>query len=545
MAARQVELIVRRSGQPEKRVPLGSGVTHMGRADDNDLVLPDIGVSRRHARIVVDETSVRFEDLGSGNGSFHRGRRIESQAIADGDEIVIEPFVLQFRIAAAAAMAHALEDDETLRAPPADALGAPARLVVLAGHRLASAYPLGGDPVAMGRSEAREIVLYDPAASRNHARVELRAEGYWLIDNQSANGTYVNGRRVQNHPLSTGDVVRIGSTEFRFELLGALPMPEQPGEAPTIRAPEPPPPVTAPPPVQTVPPQHAPAPVLAGPTGAHAPVQPQPESTAEERMWARGANPAALADEPVDPVNRGGAALALGVAAMVAAAAVVAVAGIGGFLYWQGQQVEAQREARKTQATAYLASLASDSPALDSGKVQFHEGRYLDAVKTLYGLVKNEPDNFEAGRMGFVAVEHMLLDAVVIELEQKAASPRERSDAAASAHRSALRALAGKSDLSEALAAVEAAVRLNPDSTQLRSDRKKLLAARTAASEGTDLGRLRDKVAPIYERAETALAAGASTDAAADYKKVQKADPAGLTWYAHEAAYGLAEAGAE
>ena len=120
------------------------------------------------------------------------------------------------------------------------------RLVVLAGHRLASAYPLGGDPVAMGRSEAREIVLYDPAARRNHVRVELRAEGYWLIDNQSPNGTYVNGRRVQNHPLSTGDVVRIGSTEFRFELLGALPMPEQPGEAPTIRAPEPPPPVTAP-----------------------------------------------------------------------------------------------------------------------------------------------------------------------------------------------------------------------------------------------------------------------------------------------------------
>ncbi len=147
--------------------------------------------------------------------------------------------------------------------------------------------------------------------------------------------------------------------------------------------------------------------------------------------------------------------------------------------------------------------------------------------------------------MGFVAVEHMLLDTLVIELEQKAASPRQRAEAAASAHRTALRALAGKSDLSEALAAVRVAARLNPDSSQLRGDRNNLLAARTAASEGTDLGRLSAKVAPLYAQAEAALAAGKNTEAATDYKKILKADPAGLTWYAHEADYGLAEADTE
>ena len=148
MASRQVELIVRRSGQPEQKLPIGPGITHMGRAEDNDLVLPDIGVSRRHARIVVDDDAVRFEDLGSGNGSFYRGRRIEQQVVVDGDEIVIEPFVLQFRIVEQVPAA-ALEDDETLRAPSMDSLGgSPARLVVLAGHRLASAYPLADPEVA-------------------------------------------------------------------------------------------------------------------------------------------------------------------------------------------------------------------------------------------------------------------------------------------------------------------------------------------------------------------------------------------------------------
>lgn len=546
MASRQVELIVRRSGQPEKRVPLGSGITHMGRADDNDLVLPDIGVSRRHARIVVDETSVRFEDLGSGNGSFHRGRRIESQAIADGDEIVIEPFVLQFRVTVADAMARALEDDETLRAPPADAMGAPARLVVLAGHRLATAYPLGGDPVAMGRSEAREIVLYDPAASRNHARVELRSEGFWLIDNQSANGTYVNGRRVQNHPLSTGDVVRIGSTEFRFELLGALPMPENPGEDPTIRAPEMPPPIATPPPLQPT------APPAVHPTGAHAAVaaapslvQATPDSTAEERMWARGANQAASPMDPAPAGNRGGGTLAIGIAAMFAAAAVVGVAGIGGFSYYQKHQMGVARAERIAQAEAFLEGRQGSSPALDSGKLLFHNGRYLDAVKAFYGLVKNEPDNFEAGRMGSIAMEHMLLDAVVLELEQKAATPRARANAATDAHRTAQRALAGKADIVDSLHAVDAALRLTPDSTQLVSDRKKLRAAKAEANTGTDIPRLSVKVGPIYASAEDSLASGNTADALADFRKVQKADPAGLTWQSHEAAYGIAEAGGE
>jgi hypothetical protein len=69
LSSRQVELVVRRSGQPEWRRVLAQGVTQMGRAEDNDLVLPDIGVSRRHARIVVDRDEVRIEDLGSGNGT--------------------------------------------------------------------------------------------------------------------------------------------------------------------------------------------------------------------------------------------------------------------------------------------------------------------------------------------------------------------------------------------------------------------------------------------------------------------------------------------
>ncbi|MBL8615737.1 MAG: FHA domain-containing protein, partial [Deltaproteobacteria bacterium] len=251
MSSRQVELVVRRSGQPEWRRVLAQGVTQMGRAEDNDLVLPDIGVSRRHARIVVDRDEVRIEDLGSGNGTFFKGRRVDSQVLSEGDEVVVDPFTLVFHF-----QGGKDEDDETLRAEGEEA---PAiQLLVLAGHRLAPAYPLLATGLGLGRSPAQDIVLFDPAASRDHARVEARADGLWLFDRGSANGTYVNGERVNGtQRLSAGDHIRIGATEFRLEVgAGAAAAPAKAAPAP------------APPPARSA----APSPVegRTGPTPAPA-----------------------------------------------------------------------------------------------------------------------------------------------------------------------------------------------------------------------------------------------------------------------------------
>jgi pSer/pThr/pTyr-binding forkhead associated (FHA) protein len=270
VSTRQVELIVRRTNEPDRRVVLQPGVTHLGRAEDNEVVLPDIGISRRHARIHVGESQVRVEDFGSGNGTFFRGQRVESQVLSDGDEVMIDPFVVVVRITGA--VPAGLDDDETQRAQEGDALaGAPARLVVIAGHRLAPAYPLGGAPVSMGRSEARDIVLFDPAASRNHAHVELRADGYWLVDFGSANGTQLNGERVREKALRPGDRIRIGSTELRFELNPNTASAPAPAPA-SARAPAPPPRPPTPPPAT----RPQPTPTISQAPAVQAPPAPPP-----------------------------------------------------------------------------------------------------------------------------------------------------------------------------------------------------------------------------------------------------------------------------
>ena len=78
---------------------------------------------------------------------------------------------------------------------------------------------LDGNAITIGRAAANDIRLdADEFASARHARIEPRRDGVWVEDIGSTNGTYVNGTRLDRpHKLRTGDVVRVGETDLRFE----------------------------------------------------------------------------------------------------------------------------------------------------------------------------------------------------------------------------------------------------------------------------------------------------------------------------------------
>jgi pSer/pThr/pTyr-binding forkhead associated (FHA) protein len=58
----------------------------------------------------------------------------------------------------------------------------------------------------------------DEFASARHARFEPRRDGVWVQDRGSTNGTYVNGTRIERpRRLTSGDIVRVGETDFRYE----------------------------------------------------------------------------------------------------------------------------------------------------------------------------------------------------------------------------------------------------------------------------------------------------------------------------------------
>lgn len=78
-------------------------------------------------------------------------------------------------------------------------------------------YELRGT-VQIGRSEESDIALNDPSVSRTHAAIETEGSVPTVRDLGSTNGTFVNGRRVQNEALRDGDDVRFGNTRMRFIL---------------------------------------------------------------------------------------------------------------------------------------------------------------------------------------------------------------------------------------------------------------------------------------------------------------------------------------
>lgn len=90
----------------------------------------------------------------------------------------------------------------------------------------------------LGRASSCEVALLDNKVSRQHALVQGQEHGdFWLIDLGSANGTYVNGRRVaQPHRLSNGDRITVGGNTFTFRRPGEVsrPVPAVPSKDATI-----------------------------------------------------------------------------------------------------------------------------------------------------------------------------------------------------------------------------------------------------------------------------------------------------------------------
>jgi DNA-binding winged helix-turn-helix (wHTH) protein len=82
-----------------REIAVNPGENLLGRDEDSIVWIDDAVVSRRHARIVVDETGAVLEDLGSRNGTYLRGKKITARAkLTDGDQLKIGPASMVFRV---------------------------------------------------------------------------------------------------------------------------------------------------------------------------------------------------------------------------------------------------------------------------------------------------------------------------------------------------------------------------------------------------------------------------------------------------------------
>ncbi len=90
-------------------------------------------------------------------------------------------------------------------------------LAVTRGARRGELLSLSVDSaISIGRARANDVVLDDTSVSSQHCRVRPEQGRFVLYDLKSTNGTMVNGRRVDRHPLEEGDVIQVGETNLQF-----------------------------------------------------------------------------------------------------------------------------------------------------------------------------------------------------------------------------------------------------------------------------------------------------------------------------------------
>ncbi|MGF7238461.1 MAG: FHA domain-containing protein [Frankia sp.] len=237
----------------ETTVPAGRTFV-IGRARTADIVITDTRVSRRHLVVEAagDEWSVR--DV-SANGTWCNGRRIETHLLngearfrlgaADGPEVLLSaarpvaapvrdydpshemPTMLGGGPRPAAGAGRV--NDQALRGradlPSAQAIGrAGARTDVPPetgdGHIKANrsaVHQVYAGTTTIGRGLDNTIVLADLLASRHHAQLNVTRDTIEIIDLDSANGTFVNGQRVDHAVLAQRDIIAVGHHLFLLE----------------------------------------------------------------------------------------------------------------------------------------------------------------------------------------------------------------------------------------------------------------------------------------------------------------------------------------
>jgi hypothetical protein len=89
------------------------------------------------------------------------------------------------------------------------------RLVLISGSMAGKQIRLAAD-MLIGRNENCQIIIPDPSVSRKHARICFANNAWFIQDQNSSSGTFVNKEKIHSIRLHSGDLIRLGNTEMNF-----------------------------------------------------------------------------------------------------------------------------------------------------------------------------------------------------------------------------------------------------------------------------------------------------------------------------------------
>ena len=176
--------------------PIKNRIILIGRGPTNDIVLRNPSVSIRHARVIVGDSGLVLEDLGSRNGTFVGSppKRITNCNIQFEDPLTFGDALLP---------ANALKDciERTSKQSSKE------KTIFLEDDSL----------VTFGRGKRAAVSIEQPLASSLHASVSVGKGKILVRDLGSMTGTFVNGRRIEGSvEIDSGALVQIADTRYRL-----------------------------------------------------------------------------------------------------------------------------------------------------------------------------------------------------------------------------------------------------------------------------------------------------------------------------------------
>jgi pSer/pThr/pTyr-binding forkhead associated (FHA) protein len=192
--------------QGRQPLTLGRTVTLIGSTASCRLYLPSKAVSRCHAVVVNTGAGLFVKDLASRTGTRVNGQPVEEADLREGDVLQVGTFTFRFT-------------DPT--APPVKPPTLPGPTAVLEVEELDQPLQLPGRAALIGRRETADVSLTENSASSAHALLFDFEGRHVLRDLNSRTGTLVNGVKIHEHTLESGDLFKVGDTTFRYVRKGA------------------------------------------------------------------------------------------------------------------------------------------------------------------------------------------------------------------------------------------------------------------------------------------------------------------------------------
>ena len=223
------EIVVKFNDKVIERVVTEKKRISVGRTKDNDIVLENRGVSRKHAQIEFNGESALIIDNESLNGVFLNNRKVTEEILRDSDVITIGKYTLEFR-EDSDGPDHAGQMDGTMilntkqqknmvanDRKEREILSRIGGTVLLGLENAGVAeFRIDREVTTIGRAKFVHLRAKGFMLSGIQAKIVKEGEDYYIMNLGRKGKTLVNGETVTKAMLKNSDIIQVGKTIFRF-----------------------------------------------------------------------------------------------------------------------------------------------------------------------------------------------------------------------------------------------------------------------------------------------------------------------------------------